>query len=123
MSNFTPLVKKTYQFEGDIVEVTFARLKRKHMLKIIPHISAMTKAQEDADQAAIADTTTTMLNIIIDALPEYVTEINGLTSKEGGNVGLEDITNEMYFMGLATDICMDILNESTVMDGPDAKNG
>ena len=116
MSNFTPLVKKEYEFEGDKVWVTFARLKRKDMLKILPLVSSL-QNMDDTDpqkkQIATAEVMGGMLNII----PEYVRKIEGLKDTEGNDIAVETVMDEVYFMALASQIVMDILNKSVVLDG------
>jgi hypothetical protein len=113
MSNFTPLVKKQYDFEGDTVTVRFARMRRKHMLKMIPKIQS---AQDDQDK--VVD----VLNDLLEMLPEYVKEFDGLTNAAGEPVTIDVVADDMYFSGLASDIAMDVLNESSAFEGASAKN-
>ena len=120
MSNFTPLVAKQYEFEGDTVKVSFARLKRKDMLKLMPIIQRMQRAEDDAQKGeAIAEMLTDSLKL----LPDYVVEFEGLTDSHGNQIDIETVADDMYFMQLASDIVGDLMNESAVGMGGDAKNG
>ena len=121
MSNFTPLVVKKYDFEGDSITVTFARLKRKHMLELMPLVQKLSAIKEDAalKQAAITD----LLNVALDFLPDYVKSIVGLVDSQGAEMDIDVVADEIYFVNLATDIVMDVLNESMAMDGKTGKNG
>lgn len=115
MSNFTPLVERTYEFEGDSVKIIFSRLRRKDMLAAMPAFKKMVDAGEDAElkSSAIND----VLNIIAEVLPEYVQVVEGLKDSEGNDIGIKTIADEMYFMGLCAKIATDIMGESSVPGG------
>ena len=115
MSNFTPLVTRKYTFEGDEVVVTFARLKRKHMMELLPHLGDL--KVKDLKKL------TNVLNIAADFLPEYITSLQGLKDSEGKEISTAVVCEEVYFMQLAIEILMDLINESMIMDGKKAKNG
>lgn len=121
MSNFTPLVSKEYEFGGDKVQVTFARFKRKHMLEMMPFMAQVRTARENDDSQAASVATNQTLNLTIGVLPEYVKTLTGLKDTEGNEIGIEVVADEMYFIDLAADIAMDILNESVVLDAKNAK--
>jgi len=122
MSNFTPLVNKQYEFEGDTVKVRFARLKRKHMFKLMPLIQqARDAVGEDGDKSKMAEFSTEMLGSMLDLLPSYVEEIDGLTDKAGNAISIDTVADDTYFIDLAGDIAMDILDASMVLKGADAK--
>lgn len=112
MSKFTPTVTREYDFHGEKVKATFSRLNRKDMLKLMP---LFTKLKSDD-----AEGTNEVLNVILDLLPKYVV-IEGLTDAAGEPVGIETVADELYFMDLSADICMDLIEESTVMIGGKAK--
>lgn len=114
MSNFTPLVNKTYEFEGDNVNVSFSRLKRKHMLSVMPHLSKLKDVGdiEDLDQEKI-DSMNDLLNDIIDSLPEYVTAFDGLADSTGAQLEINTVVEDFYFMKLAMQIALDIIKESS----------
>lgn len=118
MSQFTPLVRRTYDFQNDKVNVAFKRLQRKHVLGFMPKVQAAQKAKGDAALNAQNE----MVNDLIDLLPEYVMEFDGLKDDNGDKIEFNTVVNEMYFIDLVTNIGMDLMNESVVMDGPEGKN-
>jgi len=114
MSNFTPLVNKEYQFDGDTVKVQFRRLNRKDMLAAMPAFKKLRDAEtEDENNEAIND----LLNDIADLLPNYVISLEGLTDADNGEVTIETVVNEMYFMRLCALIAVDVMKESSVSGG------
>ena len=121
MSNFTPLVNKEYEFDGDAIKVTFARLKRKHMMSSLPAMSKLANARMNKDdpvtdeqQEAINE----ILNNLADILPQYVQEFSGLTDTNGAPISIETVVEDMYFMRLCAMIAMDVVRESSVaMEG------
>ena len=122
MSNFTPLVNKQYEFESDTVKVKFKRLKRKAMFKLMPLIQeARASAGEGGDKAKLVEFSTEMLGSMLDLLPEYVEEIDGLEDAEGNPITIDTVADDTYFIDLAGDIAMDILDASMVLKGGDAK--
>ena len=112
MSNFTPLVEKTYEFEGDTIKVLFSRLKREDMLSIMPDVQR--RMSEDREIKNLA--TANILNKLLGVLPKYIKEFEGLSDKDGKAVTPEIVSDEMYFIELSTSIIMDIISESVVLD-------
>ena len=115
MSNFTPLVTKEYEFEGDKVKVTFKRLTRKQMLDAIPLMNKINDLNSnDADLESTESLTAIndFLNDIIDELPSSVIELEGLNDADGNAVSITTVVDDMYFMKLAALICMDVVRES-----------
>ena len=117
MSNFTPLVKKEYEFEGDTIRVTFSRLKRKHMLSAMPLLAKLTKAKEAEDDEAVAELMGQILDTIVDVIPEYVQEFSGLNDAAGETVSIEAVIDNFYFMKLCMNMSLDMLNESSAIVG------
>ncbi len=115
MSNFTPLVEREYDFDGDHIKVTFARLTRKDMLASMPAFLKLDKAEEGSDDynAAIND----VLNNISDSMPNYIRSFEGLTNAEGEQITIDTVVNEMYFMVLCAQIATDMMKESSVTGG------
>ena len=115
MSNFTPLVERTYEFEGDTVKVVFSRLRRKDMLAAMPAFKRLNDLDEDAPERmeAVND----ILNDIADSLPNYVKEVSGLTASDGSAVDIKTIVEEMYFMKLCAEIATDVMSESSAQGG------
>jgi hypothetical protein len=117
MSNFTPLVTKEYEFDGDKVTVIFTRLKRKDMLSALPAFKKLNDMDEDDDGAEKQEVINDVLNGIADVIPDYVKTISGLVDADGDDVPIETVAEEMYFMRLCAQIAMDIMRESTVPGG------
>lgn len=115
MSNFTPLVTRTYEFEGDTITVKFSRLKRKHMLNAMPALSNLNAAEDEvAKNVALNE----FLNDVIDVIPEYVKEFNGLNDSEGNAISIETVIDDFYFLKLAAEMSMDMVKESApLMEG------
>lgn len=110
MSGYTQLVKKTFVFEGDNVEVQFRRMKRKHMLKLIPLINRYNKLQTEGEDAneALSD----LIQEVMDIGGEYVSYITGLKDAEGNEVSKDQVFDEMYFTELGAEISMSLLEAS-----------
>jgi hypothetical protein len=128
MSNFTPLVAQQFTFGDETINVKFSRFKRKDVLKLMPVIQRM-KVDDDSDDDSdeVKEARSEAMNDLITesfaVLPDYIKEFDGLTDADGNALGIETVIDEMYFISLATEIVMAIMNESVVMLGGDAKNG
>ena len=70
MSNFTPLVNKEYEYDGDNISITFSRLLRKDMLNVLPAFLKLNKAEEGSEE--YGEAVNEVLNNIADVLPGYV---------------------------------------------------
>ena len=114
MSNFTPLVAKTYTFEGDEVKVEFSRLKRKHMLSVTPHLSKIddVKTAQDAKPEQL-EAINELLNDIIDVIPEYVSSFTGLKDNNGLEIRIQSVVDDFYFLRLAIEIALDMIRASS----------
>jgi hypothetical protein len=122
MSNFTPTVSKTYKFEGDTITVEFSRLKRMDVLMMMPKVQQAAALQIEKDEAGAATLNNEVLNDLLTVLPDYVKKFDGLTYENGEPIKFEDAVNEMYFIDLITDIGMDVMNSSMVVEGAEGKN-
>ena len=120
MSNFTPLVKKQYKFEDDDVTVEFSRLKRKHVLTILPKAQEMERQDDRHKQTLLQNE---LLNEVLDILPDYVAVFTGLRDAAGGEIDFSSAVNEIYFIDLISDIAMDVIQESLTVEGASGKNG
>lgn len=103
MSNYTKSLNKTFEFEGDFVQVSFSRMKRKHIRLLAGYdLGNLTTEQSVA--------------LIDNAAPifECVNSVTGLTDAEGTPLGVDVITEEAYFMPLAMDILAAIIEASFV---------
>ena len=117
MSNFTPLVEKEYEFDGDTVKVLFSRMLRKDMLTVLPTFLKLSKAEEGTDEFNLL--INDVLNTLVDILPGSIKSLEGLTDSKGEPISIETVTSEMYFMQLTVMIAMDLIKESGVPGGKD----
>lgn len=97
MSNFTPTVPFTTNFDGDTVSMDLARLKRKHVIIVAPFMKGVAK-----DGTAVIEfgTELSYSNAMIKILPEVVFNFNGLVTADSTLISLEDAINETYFSAL-----------------------
>lgn len=124
MSNFTPLVEKEYEYEGDTIIVKFSRLKRKHMLKAMPALSRVKTALQDLPEGLtveniesltpeVLDSMNDFLNDVVDALPDHVAVFSGLKDSNGNEISIETVVDDFYFTPLAFSIAMDMVKNSS----------
>jgi hypothetical protein len=116
MGNFSPLVKKSYTFQGDNVHVEFARLKRKDMLLLMPLLKKVSTSQA-VDDSEHAEAVSEMINVALDFMPTYIHSLKGLLQSDGEQIDVNTLCSEMYFIDLASDILTDIIEESIVIHG------
>ena len=110
MGQFTKLVKRTFEFDDEKVTVTFARLRRKDMMKIVPLVAKLNQEKPDGDNAvSIAEH---FLGDFSDRLVDYIKEINGLTDASNEPVTIETVVDEAYFTPLLVDIAEAMVEES-----------
>lgn len=109
MSNYLPLVKKTFEFQGDKISAEFKRLTRAQMIKIAPHIPS-----EDADETLMDQMKTADVSIGI--LIENMESFKGLKDEDGNALEFNDICHESYFTPLLSEMAMSLLSESMVSD-------
>lgn len=115
MSNFTPLVKRKFVFEGDDVSVTFSRLKRKHMLKMLPKFIAIKdNLKETTDVELLAP----LIDEFGDKAVDYIRSIEGLKDANGEDVTITEVIENAYFLEFFADIMMAMIEESL---GPSKK--
>lgn len=131
MSNFTPLVRKEYDFDGDHVTVVFSRLKRKHVMEFLPEIRQaaqqagvdIEKGDDDVSAKLQENVGKDMLMKLLDfgavLATEYIKELTGLKDSEGNDVAAVTVFDEIYFVPLANSIALDIMTESFIS----SKNG
>ncbi len=117
MSNFTPSVFYTTEFEGDSVSMTITRLKRKTIMKLIPlftdvDLEDFKKGRDEIN----ADAMVKVLDVVSDELPKYVHDFTGLTDSEGKQLKFKDIVDEMYFLSLVIDIFSKMMEMSSIGD-------
>ncbi len=119
MSQFTPLVRKQYTFEGDTVSVAFARLKRKDFHKLAPHI----KFDADTGKTKMSfHDQIEFSGVMAEVLPEYVKEFAGLKDSDGNAVTLQQALEEVYFMSLIGDVVSDLFESSNMKESEAKKS-
>lgn len=108
MGHYTPTVVKTFQFEDEEVKVQFRRLKRKHLVKLLPIVGGMKEdSKEDLYESAEK-----LLGMFGDTASEYIVSITGLHDNEGNEVPVSAVTEESYFFGLYADIIVEMIQAS-----------
>lgn len=105
MSKFTKTIVYQTTFEGDNVTVKMNRLKRAAMLKLSPHLP------EPGEQIP-AD----FIDAAAGILPEHVVEVVGLTDSEGGELGINEIVEEAYFLRLLGEIVEQLFVQSNLSE-------
>jgi len=116
MSNFTPSVKCSFEFEGDTVLVTLARLKRKDLVKLAPYMDAGDAEGNMGGMDAIQ-----LLDFSSALLPEYIKSFSGLRTADGNELTFEQIAGEAYFQSLIADLVQRLFEISNMGKG-DIKN-
>ena len=114
MSNFTPLVTRKFTFEGDEVSVTFARLKRKHMMQLAPQFEKIKADDSTTDMEVLGP----LIDGFGDKCHEYIRSIIGLKDANGDDVSTSEVIESSYFMELFADIMMAMIEDSL---GPSKK--
>lgn len=124
MSNFTPLVTKKFEFDGDTVTVRFARMKRKHFVKMMPFFM---RFKEDATKIGspeeggeeTEESMQAKLNLIDgvfdqlgDKMSEYVRTVEGLRDAAGNEVDVDTMLEDSYFLELQLELITAMLDES-----------
>lgn len=114
MSNFTPLVQYSTEFDGDKLTMNLARLKRKDMLKLTPYVM-------DAETGEGKINMTELIDVASGFIHEYVSAFEGLTDARGNVLKFQDVVDEVYFMGLLSDIITKVFEISNITEA-DVKN-
>lgn len=132
MSQFTKHVKGTLTFDGDTVEVTMRRLRRKDAMKLVPY---MGEPDEDGNFVMQFSDQMQMMDVAADLLQksDYVFELSGLNlnghelKKTGENVSNQEDWDDMfenaYFMPLLSDMMSFLMSESFVKEETVKKSG
>jgi len=105
MSNFMPLVRREYEFEGDTISVSFTRLTRQQMIEISPYLPK-------DDHGLSEDDNMSLIGKAIDILKKNVVDFSGLKNANGEPLAFLDIIDDTYFFSLSTDMVKDLMGES-----------
>ena len=114
MSNFTPTVKFETEFEGDTVRMNLRRLKRGDMMKLSPYLTTETGGAIDGMQ---------LMDISAGFIRDYVFDFCGLTDAEGSELPFTAITDEVYFLGLISEIITRLFEISNMGEGDEKNSG
>ena len=112
MSKFTKQIKTVYNFDGDVINVTMDRLKRKDALKIAP---LMNEPDEDGKVQMSFEDSMKFADVASGILKKYITVFTGLKDADGNALDVADIFGEegaVYFMELISEIISDLMEAS-----------
>lgn len=115
MSNFLPLVKKEYKFQGDTIEVSFNLLSRNQMMSLLPLMP-----KEQGEELSL-ESQSALMEVSMEALKDNVKDFTGLKDRNGSAIEFKDAVEQAYFTTLMTEITMDMFNESMVEEEKEKK--
>ena len=117
MSNFTPLVRKAFTFENEEIFVTFSRLTRKEVLKVMPIAAKHGSIDiKDLSPTEKIHMTQEILDVAGDMIKEHITKIENLTDEVGDDLDVE-VLEDSYFLNLYTQIVMAVIVSSVTQSG------
>jgi hypothetical protein len=89
--------KKEFKFKGEVITIELRPLKRKAMIELLPYMTG---------GSITAKTALEMQGIAAKIFPDHIRNIQGLegVTIEGRPVTIEDLSEEMTFFNLTTDI-------------------
>ena len=124
MSGFTKEAEKTYQFDGDEVVVKYSNLSRGDMMVLAP-VLPKTTTSDDGEQVVSGTVDLSqsmeMMDVAAGIMKNRIKSMAGLNDSDGNNITKDVMLNEVYFVGLASDILADMMNSSFLKE-EDAKN-
>ena len=112
MSGFTPSVNFTLEFDGDTIDVTCKRLKRKDMIKLSPYINV----DEDGGVKMSFESQMKMFDVMSNLLPEYIIKFDGLTQSDGSKIDIKGALAESYFNSLTGDLISNLMRISSLSE-------
>lgn len=113
MSNFTRTVKKTFNFDGDEIEIVFNRLKTSDFRLLASHLEIDEETGLPTGKVSFGNQMD-MITKAIEILPNRVESMTGLKDPEGNQMEFIDIVNEQYFMGFVSDVFAAVMGASVV---------
>ena len=127
MSGFTKEAKKTYQFDGDDVEVVYSNLTRGDMMKLSPLLPKLKKDKngdpaKDKDGNVIVDDefgaeeSLKMMEVGGDVMLLRIKSMSGLIDSDGKKIPIKTMLSEMYFKDLASEILKDMMGSIQVKE-------
>lgn len=97
MSNFTPKVHETIEYDGDTVTFDLRRMLKEDVLETAPYTP---QPDENGVVRVDPEKNVKLINCVIDMLPKYVDNFKGLTNAEGIVVPFDEMYAEGYFYTL-----------------------
>jgi len=117
MSNYTPSMTLTTEFEGDSVVIKLRRIKRTHVMSMMPYMKRLPGTDDfEPDESKFSE----MFDTICSWIEEYIESITGLVDTENNPININTIIEEQYFFPLLQEIAMKLLNSRGV-SAKDAK--
>ncbi len=104
MSNFTPTVPFSVEFEGDTITMDLRRLSRKGMMTLSPYVTGKVGA---LDEMAILD-------VSVNLLPGHITNFKGLKTETGEDITVAQMVEESYFLMLMSEIISKLFEVSSM---------
>ena len=111
MSNFTPLVPFSIEFDGDNITMNLRRMKKKLLMKIAPFFDD-SEVDKSGKLKLTIESQLVLVNMMEDVLPNQVENFDGLMAKDNTTIPLEDMIPEAYFLELSSDIFGEIFKIS-----------
>ena len=96
MSNFTPKVKFETGFDGDQISMQLRRLKQVDAVKVAPYMIP----ENDGTVKMSFENQLKFTEVMLDLLPNYIEDFQGLFDADGNVISLEDAIAETYFQEL-----------------------
>lgn len=97
MSGYTQSVTESFEFDGDTITISMARIKRADLIKVGPHLP---KPGEEADQ----EKNLKVFEILAGIVGDYVKEFSGLKDNDGNSIAFDLVLDEAYFQDLLSEI-------------------
>lgn len=117
MSNFSLVIKKTYEFEGDTISVEFKPLTKDQMISISPYMPEVDgkdkkgkptlKKQSMEEMMKVSEMTTKLLK-------DNLVSFEGLVNDGGDPISIDDVFEFNYFSKLLNAICSDFMGGGSV---------
>lgn len=121
MSNFTPLVEFSTQFDGDTVTMKLGRLKKKHMVRLLPKFLESIDDDNSTESEGgfklnilkMMQDETEIAELAAEFIGEYVHEFKGLKDADGNAISLETVVEQNYFQDLMSSILKELISISS----------
>lgn len=116
MSNFTLNFTKTFSFDGDTVTVVMKRLTRESALRLAPYM----KTGEDGEMRMSFEDNLKFMDVGAAVLKDCIVSMKGLYVEQNqvdvGTDMFNVVFENMYFLGLLSDMFNELFSESFMDD-------